>query len=251
VHCSRRHSRRNRQARLRQGIRLRQGTRLRQGNLQCQHRATGRSQQAIGIYLASTASRPCACSGRCAIGLRLCSGRCGGARPAVAEPVIGEPTIPGQEQLLSDVGRFSYPGCQRSGRAKGATRAAGAPLRGKRGWRRLALFLCRTSSVASAYFVGTRQAYDNYNKMLSQPPRGRPTMCLPIQDPDRRSVERPAAAQSHPRRSHHAVGLSRHPQIPLLKAARGQGRQTREPWFGRWKLLDGGHDRGESQEQDQ
>jgi hypothetical protein len=37
AYCSRRYSRRNRQAT------------LRQGNLQCQHRSSGRSQRAIGI----------------------------------------------------------------------------------------------------------------------------------------------------------------------------------------------------------
>src|ERR1700692_4720146 len=63
-------------------------------------------------------------SSSCAVALRFWLGRCGGAKP----------TVPGKEQLLSVVCRFSCPGCQRSGWAKSAARAAGAPLRVKRGW---------------------------------------------------------------------------------------------------------------------
>jgi hypothetical protein len=76
-------------------------------------------------------------SSRCAAALRFRLGRRGGAKP----------TVFGKEQLLSVVCRFSCPGCQRSGWAKSAARATGAPLRDKRGWRSRALFLCRTTAL--------------------------------------------------------------------------------------------------------
>src|SRR5216683_2622040 len=80
---------------------------------------------------------PAPVSGRCAVALRLGSGRLGDAEQAV----------PGKEQLLSVVRRFSCPGRQQSGWAKSAAHAAGAPLRRKRGWRRRALSLCRTAAL--------------------------------------------------------------------------------------------------------
>jgi hypothetical protein len=58
-------------------------------------------------------------SSRCAVAVRFWLGRCGGAKP----------TVPGNEQLLSVVCRFSCPGCQRSGWAKSAAGGVGEAVR--------------------------------------------------------------------------------------------------------------------------
>jgi len=132
------------------------------GNLQCQHRSNGRSQQAIGIYLASThqglAPFPAAALLVCASVLAAAEAP---GQPSPSQSSASQLSLD-KKQLLSDVGRFSYPGCndpagQKALRALPAHRfvaTGGTP----------ALFLCRTAALR-LLFVGTRQAYDNYNKM--------------------------------------------------------------------------------------
>src|SRR5579872_6802028 len=66
--------------------------------MQCQHRQSGWLRRTVNLHSASAASGPAAVAGDCATVLRYGFARCGGAKQAV----------PGKEQLLFEVRRFSY-----------------------------------------------------------------------------------------------------------------------------------------------